>query len=341
MKEYMFIVLYVWFFLVTGSYATPDYSSLYYDHSVIDSLNRLSKPGQELATDLPPLSWSPYHKEESKNSKSVFIQRSTQPPPKEIDTKSKSPSQEKTNRTHAESGAEKDNKSSDIPIIFGITPTYRRSTQKVDLTSLCHTLTLVPRLVWIVVEDSHEKTGLVSRLLQRCKVQSVHMNVKTPPNAKSRGVLQRNAGLNWVRSHCSEVVCDGVVYFMDDDNKYDLRLFEEVSICVYRGSIFDRVHSAPTPPLPPPPNFCWSQIRIEGHKYRGVESLGRNWSAVTCSIVVSKNNIKHTCNYRHLKSSTAPLLDICHVHACSWIGSQMVMVLLYLSHKPTIPSSQG
>lgn len=206
--------------LIAEPYAIPDYSTLY-------SHSDPSKSGQELATDFPPRSWSPNHKEESKIIKSVFAQRSTQSPQKEeIDTKLKIPSQEKTNRT----SAEKD-KSSDIPIIFGITPTYRRSTQKVDLTSLCQTLMLVPRLVWIVVEDSPEKTGLVSRLLQRCKVESVHMNVKTLPNARSRGVLQRNAGLNWVRTHCSEVECNGVVYFMDDDNKYDLRLFEEVSTC--------------------------------------------------------------------------------------------------------------
>ena len=117
----------------------------------------------------------------------------------------------------------------DIPVIFGITPTYKRSTQKVDLTSLCHTLSLVPHIIWIVVEDASEKSGLVARLLKRCKVISVHMNNKTPPNQRSRGVLQRNTGLNWIREHCSQVKCNGVVYFMDDDNKYDLRLFEEVN----------------------------------------------------------------------------------------------------------------
>ena len=116
----------------------------------------------------------------------------------------------------------------DIPTIFGITPTYKRSTQKVDLTSLCQTLLLVPRVMWVVVEDAVEKSDLVKNFLQRCKVESVHMNVKTPPKQKSRGVLQRNAGLNWIRQRCTETKCNGVVYFMDDDNKYDLRLFEEV-----------------------------------------------------------------------------------------------------------------
>ena len=192
-------------------------------------MSHLSKPGQEFDTNFPPPLWPPYRKEEYKIAEANIVPRPTRAPQREIETKSKTPSQERTNRTSAKKSTDKD-KNSDIPIIFGITPTYRRSTQKVDLTSLCRTLTLVPRLVWIVVEDSQEKTSLVNRLLLRCKVDSIHLNVKTQPNAKSRGVLQRNTGLNWVRTHCSPVKCDGVVYFMDDDNKYDLRLFEEVSM---------------------------------------------------------------------------------------------------------------
>ncbi len=127
--------------------------------------------------------------------------------------------------------------------IFAITPTYARYTQKVDLTSLCHTIMLVENFVWVVVEDSDHKTSLVADLLERCKVTSVHLNVRTPPSYRprpgadrykemySRGVKQRNLGLSWIRDHCSAVKnCTGAVYFMDDDNKYDLRLFEEVSI---------------------------------------------------------------------------------------------------------------
>ena len=128
----------------------------------------------------------------------------------------------------------------ELPTIFAITPTYQRSSQKVDLTSLCQTVMHIPNFVWIIIEDAVDKTTLVTNLLHRCKAKSVHLNVRTPvkmrprpgqeknPSAYSRGVEQRNAGLNWIRSHCSEVNCRGVVYFMDDDNKYDLRLFEEV-----------------------------------------------------------------------------------------------------------------
>ena len=40
------------------------------------------------------------------------------------------------------------------------------------------------------------------------------------------GVANRNAGLMWTRAHA---VLGGVLYFADDDNTYDIRLFEEVS----------------------------------------------------------------------------------------------------------------
>ena len=108
-----------------------------------------------------------------------------------------------------------------------------------DLTSLCHTLMLVPNVVWIVIEDSKSKTKSVTQLLERCRVKTVHLNATTPAGTpithgkrkpmkfKLRGVTQRNTGLEWLRGHHGN--SSGVVYFADDDNKYDLRLFEEVS----------------------------------------------------------------------------------------------------------------
>ena len=130
----------------------------------------------------------------------------------------------------------------ELPTIFAITPTYARYTQRVDLTSLCHTLMHVPDIIWIVIEDSEQKTELVTNLLAKCtSVSSVHLSAKTPPPSPmkpgekrkdlGKGVVQRNAALSWIRRYCSmeEVKCRGVVYLMDDDNKYDLRLFQEVS----------------------------------------------------------------------------------------------------------------
>jgi Glycosyltransferase family 43 len=43
---------------------------------------------------------------------------------------------------------------------------------------------------------------------------------------KPRGVSNRNRGLEWIRANASE----GVLYFADDDNTYDLDIFDEVRI---------------------------------------------------------------------------------------------------------------
>ena len=41
---------------------------------------------------------------------------------------------------------------------------------------------------------------------------------------KPRGVSNRNRGLEWIRANAT----DGVFYFADDDNTYDLQIFQEV-----------------------------------------------------------------------------------------------------------------
>ena len=121
---------------------------------------------------------------------------------------------------------------SNIPWIFTITPTYKRSTQVVDITSLCQTLQLVPNLVWIVIEDGYLKSDTISDLLRRCTAQTVHLiarNISEWTSPAGRGVAQRNAGLIWIRENCHSFgKCNGSFYFMDDDNKYALSLFDEV-----------------------------------------------------------------------------------------------------------------
>jgi len=125
----------------------------------------------------------------------------------------------------------------DVPLIYIVTPTHNRLEQKADLTRFSYTLRLVKNVHWIIIEDSVNKTDLVKRFLANCKVPYTHLFAKTPddfklkssdPNwLKPRGVLQRNEGLKWIRTFGKS---SAVVYFADDDNTYDLKLFEEVSI---------------------------------------------------------------------------------------------------------------
>ena len=128
-----------------------------------------------------------------------------------------------------------------VPTIYVITPTHTRVHQKAELTRLSHTFLHVRKLHWIIVEDSPIKTDIVSRFLSRCGLRYTHLNVATPVDVKMkssdphwlkpRGVLQRNKGLEWLRENLHPSTSNGVVYFADDDNTYDLQLFEQVSLC--------------------------------------------------------------------------------------------------------------
>jgi hypothetical protein len=51
---------------------------------------------------------------------------------------------------------------------------------------------------------------------------------KKKKGAKPRGVSNRNRGLEWLRANAMS----GVFYFADDDNTYDIQLFEEASTVV-------------------------------------------------------------------------------------------------------------
>lgn len=139
-------------------------------------------------------------------------------------------------------------------MIYVITPTYSRPTQIPDLTRLSHTLLLIPRLHWILIEDSPSPTSSVSDFLHhldhyfltgddchRYDLTWTRLHVPTPAMyklrakdpawAKPKGVLQRNLGLKWLRDQSRSGTLDvmnGVVYFADDDNTYDVRLFDEM-----------------------------------------------------------------------------------------------------------------
>ena len=84
----------------------------------------------------------------------------------------------------------------DVPTIHMIMPTYSRWTQKADLTRLCQTLMHVKNLNWILVEDSDERTGLVTRFLKRCRVKSTHLNIRTKKE------LQRNVMATYIFLIC-------------------------------------------------------------------------------------------------------------------------------------------
>ncbi len=134
--------------------------------------------------------------------------------------------------------------SRDQPVIYLITPTYTRREQVAEMTRLAQTLLHVPNLVWIVAEDSRECSPLVERLLHRFGMPFVHLASPMPSmykkaKYKPRGVSSRNAGLQWIieadnamrtakETSSSSSIPPGVIYFADDDNTYDLRIFDQM-----------------------------------------------------------------------------------------------------------------
>ena len=122
--------------------------------------------------------------------------------------------------------------STSSPTIFFITPTYPRREQVAELTRLGQTLLLAGNVHWVVAEDSDKCSPLVASLLKRLDLPYTHL-ISPQPNIykeaklkyNPRGVSSRRAGLSWVMEHQPE----GVVYFGDDDNTYDIRLFKEIA----------------------------------------------------------------------------------------------------------------
>ncbi|XP_078485291.1 galactosylgalactosylxylosylprotein 3-beta-glucuronosyltransferase sqv-8-like [Ciona intestinalis] len=109
--------------------------------------------------------------------------------------------------------------------IYAVTCTYTRITQKADLTRLIQTLMHVPSLHWIVVEDSDKKTSLIKKLLENSGLKYTHLFAKNTA-AIFKHIQTLNIALAWIRANVGPN--EGVVYFMDDDNSYDIKLFEEM-----------------------------------------------------------------------------------------------------------------
>ncbi|XP_068736740.1 galactosylgalactosylxylosylprotein 3-beta-glucuronosyltransferase 3-like [Montipora capricornis] len=125
-----------------------------------------------------------------------------------------------------------------FPTVFVVTPTFKRYVQKAELTRISQAFKLVKKLHWIVVEDSVKKTDLVANFLHNSGLKYTHLNVRTSSflrrhkneirRLKPRGVEQRNLAIEWIRKNINPHRTPGVVYFADDDNTYDNRIFDEM-----------------------------------------------------------------------------------------------------------------
>ena len=65
-----------------------------------------------------------------------------------------------------------------LPVIYVVTPTYRRPEQVPELTRMAQTLLNVPAIHWIVVEDNNSTTPAIRALLDRYGMPYTHLNGK-------------------------------------------------------------------------------------------------------------------------------------------------------------------
>uniref|UniRef100_A0A915PSU9 Galactosylgalactosylxylosylprotein 3-beta-glucuronosyltransferase n=1 Tax=Setaria digitata TaxID=48799 RepID=A0A915PSU9_9BILA len=109
--------------------------------------------------------------------------------------------------------------------IIVITPTYLRLARLADMTRLSQTLMHINQLIWIVVEDAKHISLPVKQLLDRSRLQYYYFAIKRRPDMPARGWTGRDAGLKFVRERFASLGNNAVVFFADDDNTYDIRLF--------------------------------------------------------------------------------------------------------------------
>jgi hypothetical protein len=113
------------------------------------------------------------------------------------------------------------------PTIIIITPTHKRPERLADMTRMAQTIMHVKNIHWIVIEDSNRTVDVVERLLQRTGIPYVYFYTTTKPGFPKRGWTHRNMGLEYIRKHYKNYGKEAVVYFADDDNSYDVRLFDK------------------------------------------------------------------------------------------------------------------
>jgi len=127
------------------------------------------------------------------------------------------------------------------PQIYVVTPTYTRSTQRVDLVRISHSIGLSDVMVsWYLVEDGTKvrdpgESGISSHLLRfKEQVESKFPKVKITflkqdsvrTLGGTRGAHQRNAAIDNLLQ-TKNLNRTAPVYFADDDNTYDYKVFQK------------------------------------------------------------------------------------------------------------------
>ncbi|XP_013786785.1 galactosylgalactosylxylosylprotein 3-beta-glucuronosyltransferase S-like [Limulus polyphemus] len=123
-------------------------------------------------------------------------------------------------------GLNRSNQDIELTTIYIITPTYARANQIPEITRLAQTLMHVPNIHWLVVEDWSDKNPMIETILKKRGVQHTYLVGPRPPNQLKYpyAVNCHHAAFKWIRENAKS----GVIFMADDDNVFDLRVFEQM-----------------------------------------------------------------------------------------------------------------
>ncbi|XP_058062344.1 galactosylgalactosylxylosylprotein 3-beta-glucuronosyltransferase S [Anopheles bellator] len=118
----------------------------------------------------------------------------------------------------------------EVPMIYFVTPTYPRREQIAEIIRLGQTLMHVPYIHWILADDTETCSQTLNNHLKQFGIPYTQIASPMPEVYRTRknaprGVANRRAALNWIRANAKK---SGVLYFGDDDNTFDLKLFSEI-----------------------------------------------------------------------------------------------------------------
>lgn len=107
------------------------------------------------------------------------------------------------------------------PQLILVTPTYARPDRLLYLRRCSKIFEKVPNLIWLVVEDASETDEEVERMLKSSGVQFRYWAIGP---TMDKGHLQRESAFNFIVREGLK----GIIYNADDDNYYELHLFDEL-----------------------------------------------------------------------------------------------------------------
>lgn len=85
---------------------------------------------------------------------------------------------------------------------------------------------LLKNIFWIVIEEDTKLDSYIEKLLKASKIPHVYLQAKDP-RLPCFGWAQKNKALDYIREHSDQFGNDTVVYFANDGNAYNVKLFDE------------------------------------------------------------------------------------------------------------------